>query len=153
MGDSTGGNICYAMNMMSIERKDFKIDKVVLFYPTLSLDYFKKSKYESIEKNKDFNIDLLTRLQKYFTYIAKEKDLKDPLLNPLKQKEYKDVPKTLIFTGNVDSLKDEIFSYWDKLDKKTNCYVEVPFSAHGFLKRIDDDLEKEIFTEIEKFIN
>ena len=54
--------------------------------------------------------------------------------------------------GKVDSLKDEIEKYYEKIKNKNNKYVEIPFSSHGFLKDMDKELENEVFSEIKKFI-
>ena len=65
-------------------------------------------------------------------------------LNPLSYKDYSNFPKTLILTGRVDSLLDESKEYIEKL-KKGSYVKEVSFASHGFLKRLDHDIEKEVF--------
>ena len=145
MGDSTGANIVTGINYLN--KDEFKIEKEVLFYPVLSMNY-EKATYESMVKNKDFNLGILTKLRNYYESIDYSSDL---LLKPLELDNYKDIPKTLIITGNIDSLKDEAKEYYDKLQGKNN-YLELEFSAHGFLKKMDKDVEKEMFNELNKFI-
>ena len=57
-----------------------------------------------------------------------------------KLKDYSNIPSTLIITGNVDSLKDEAKEYYNKLVGNSNKYLEVEFSSHGFLKKMDKDV-------------
>ena len=144
MGDSTGANIITGINYLN---KDLKIEKEILFYPVLSMNY-EKASYESMVKNKDFNLGILTKLRNYYEAIEYNDD---KLLKPLELKDYSKIPSTLILTGNVDSLKDEAKEYYDKLTG-SNKYVELEFSAHGFLKKMDKDVEKEVFHEINGFL-
>ena len=109
---------------------------------------YEKASYESIVKNKDFNLGILTKLRNYYEAIEYNDD---KLLKPLELKDYSKIPSTLILTGNVDSLKDEAKEYYDKLTG-SNKYVELEFSAHGFLKKMDKDVEKEVFHEINGFL-
>lgn len=152
MGDSTGCNIITGINYLN--NKTINIKKEILFYPTLSLDYFNESKYESIEKNKDLNFKLLDKLQNYYTYISYKKDLKDKLLNPLKTDNYKTIPETMIIVGNVDILKDEANDYYNKImdNNKNNIYYEIPFLSHGFLKKLDNEVEDELFNKINDYL-
>ncbi|MBQ3297764.1 MAG: alpha/beta hydrolase fold domain-containing protein [Bacilli bacterium] len=144
MGDSTGANIITGINYLN---KDLKIAKEILFYPVLSMNY-EKASYESMVKNKDFNLGILTKLRNYYESINYRDD---KLLKPLELDDYSNVPSTLILAGNVDSLKDEAKEYYDKLIGN-NKYLELEFSAHGFLKKMDKDVEKEVFQEINKFL-
>lgn len=146
IGDSTGASIITAINYLN--DKEINIKKEILFYPVVTQDH---TNYESIKANEDFNIGLLDKIKEYYGYIASKRDLKDPLLNPINQ-EIKNNPKTLIMVGKVDSLKDEIEKYYEKIKNKNNKYVEIPFSSHGFLKDMDKELENEVFSEIKKFI-
>ena len=150
MGDSTGCNIITGINYFN--NQENKIKKEVLFYPVLSLDYFKSSNYESIKKNKEFNVNLIDNLQEYFLKIAYKKDLNNKLLNPLKTSQ-KNTPKTLILVGKVDSLKDEAEEYYNLLNKNKRKYYEIPFCSHGFLNNMDKELETEIFEKLNKFLN
>ena len=147
VGDSTGCNIITAINYLN--KKEIKIDKEILFYPTLSLDYWSSDTYESLKGNETFNFDLLSNLREYFTFVFGE-EKENPLWNPLKSDN--NVPKTLILVGKVDSLRDEAKTYQEKYPKKIK-FVEVPFASHGFLKNMEKDVEEEIAKEIENFIN
>ena len=60
-------------------------------------------------------------------------------------------PKTLLFVGKVDSLKDEIELYASN-HKESTEYVELPFVGHGFLKKMDEELSTEVYDKIKEFI-
>ena len=147
IGDSTGCNIITGINYLN---KNIPIKKEILFYPTLSLEYNDKSSYESVIINKEFNFDLPNKLNKYFNYISTKKDLSNELLNPLKV-ELNEYPATLLIVGKVDCVRDETFIYKDKLSENSK-YIELPFCSHGFLKKMDKDIEKELFKEVNDFL-
>lgn len=149
LGDSTGCNIITGINYLN--KNEINIEKEILFYPTLSLEYFGKTNYESIIKNNEFNDNLLTNLEKYFTYISFKKDLNDKLIRPL-DCENTNTPRTLIFSGNVDLVKDESKKYYEKIGTDKNIYIELPFLKHGFLKKIDEESETEIFEKVNEFL-
>ena len=146
VGDSTGGNIITAINYLN--KNDIKIEKEILFYPTLSLDYWSATSYESLKANETFNFELLGNLREYFNFVLGE-EKENNLYLPLKTK--KDCPKTLLFVGKVDSLRDEAYAYLEKHKDKVKL-VELPFSQHGFLKKMDNDIEEELVKEIENFM-
>ena len=146
LGDSTGCNIITAINYLN--KKEIKIEKEILFYPTLSLDYWDANSFESLKANETFNFELLGNLREYFTFVfGEEKD--NPLWNPLKEES--NVPKTLLFVGKVDSLRDEAEAYQKKYPKKVK-FIELPFASHGFLKNMEKDTEEEVIEEIDQFM-
>ena len=149
VGDSTGAQIIVGLHHFSSKR--INVSKEILFYPVLSMEYFGNSKFESITKQESFNENLLANLQEYFKRISLKKDLTDELLNPLTYKDYSLYPKTLILTGKVDSLLDEGKEYINKLNNGS-ILNEVAFASHGFLRRLDDDIEKEVFEDLNKFL-
>lgn len=145
MGDSTGCNIITGINYLN--KDEFVTEKEILFYPVLSMEY-ETAKYDSMVKNKDFNLGLLTKLRNYYESLNYKND---KLLRPLESKDYSNIPSTLIITGNVDSLKDEAKEYYDKLVNDKD-YLELEFSSHGFLTNLDKDVSKEITNKIKKFM-
>ena len=149
VGDSTGGNIIAGINYLN--NNEFSIQKEILFYPTVSLEYFGDTKYNSIKKNDEFNPGLLSSLKKYYTYICSEESITDKLLNPLQVEEKGINPNTLVLVGNVDLIKDEAKDYCDKIGS-SNSYIELPFLSHGFLKKIEEESEQEIFDKINEFL-
>ncbi len=149
VGDSTGCHIITTIH--ALQAGKIKIQKEILFYPTISLEYFGKTNYESIEKNKNFNLHLIENLQEYFTFMIPKKELEEDIYHPLRQVRT-EIPNTLIITGNVDCLKDEAKDYYERLPKEKAKYVELPFCAHGFLKTEDKELDQEIYEEVKAFL-
>ena len=150
MGDSTGGNICYAMNMMAIENGDFKVSKSILFYPTLSLDYGSKSKLDIV--NASDNKNLMKSLNKYYKKLCNNKI--DKYLSPFVEDNYKDLADSLIFVSKTDVVKQECFKYYEGLQKyNKGKYVEFSFIGHGFLKKIGVEIKNEMFNQIINFLN
>ena len=149
MGDSTGGNIITGINYLN--KEEIPIKKEILFYPTISLEYFGKTKYNSMSKNSNFNINIEKKLQEYFSFISYKKDLKKDILNPLNNSIDK-IPDTLIIVGKVDCLLDECKDYYEKLPKGNHKYVEIPFVSHGFLKNMDKETEIEVIEEVNRFL-
>ena len=149
MGDSTGGNICYAMNMMAIEKGDFKVNKTVLFYPTLSIDYGKNTKIEYVDSKE--NKSLIKSLNKYYKSFCNNEV--DKYLSPFVEDNYKDLSDSLIFVSKTDVVKDECFKYYEGLNKHNKGkYVEFSFCEHGFLNNINKDIKNEMFNQIKEFL-
>lgn len=154
MGDSTGANICSALSIMAKERKEFIISKQIVFYGTYSLEYFGKTSYDSLKNNSN-NQNLLGNLKTYFTNLAYKKDFKDKYLNPFQEKDFNELPKTLIFVAKSDILKDENYEYYKRLYEvdKESKFVELTFVDHGFLKNQDKEVSNTIIKNIKEFIN
>ena len=149
MGDSTGGNICYSMNMMAIESEEIKIDKMILFYPTLSLDYGKNTKINYIKSND--NDLFLESLNKYFKKLCNNKV--DKYLSPFIEDNYNKLSKSLVFVSKSDVLKEECFKYYEELNKHNKSkYVEYAFIDHGFLYNLNNDIKKDLYNQINEFI-
>ena len=146
MGDSTAGSIIEEINLLLQN----KIEKEVLFYPTLSLQYFGSSKYKSIEQNIELNFHLIPKLKKYYERLLTKKDIEENHFNYINRSI--NIPKTIIFTGAVDCLQDENIEF-SKIHSKECTYIELPFLSHGFLKRLEKEEEKMIIERITDFIN
>lgn len=143
MGDSTGANIITGINYMN--HNEIEITKEILFYPVLK-SFRDKKTVEAL------HLPQVKDIEKYFNFISPKEADKDDLLNPLSRKEGT-VPKTLIITGKVDVLMEDAKDYYEKFCQKTDSkYIEFPFSAHGFLKKIDDEYETELFKEVNQFL-
>ena len=147
MGDSTGCNIMCGLNYLNGSNI---FSREVYFYPTLSLEYFGKSKYNSIEKNEHLNYSLLKKLSDYYTKISYKKDLGDKLLNPFLTIDENNKSKLLLIVGNVDILRDEAYSYSE--NRSNTELFEIQFLGHGFLKKMDTDIEIELFTKLNDFL-
>lgn len=147
MGDSTGAYLITVINYLDKEKI---ISKEVLLYPTLSLNYKSNTEYESINKNIIFNEDLTNNFEEYYNNI-KDNNMDDEKYKPL-DRNNNDTPNTLLIVGNVDCVKDEVSKYKDLLKEKAK-YLEIPFLNHGFLKKMDKDIEEEFYKELNDYLN
>ena len=146
MGDSTGAYLITVINYLD---KKKTISKEVLLYPTLSLNYKNNKEYESINKNINFNEELIKNFDEYFNSI-KEDNMNDEKYKPLERNN--NVPSTLLIVGNVDCVKDEVNKY-NSLSKDKTKYIEIPFLNHGFLKKMDKEIEEEFYKELNDYLN
>ena len=133
-GDSAGGNI--ATVLASYNKNTLKANIIfqVLIYPATHMfsKYDSKNKYEGLILNK--------KLMKWFEdhYCPnkiRKKYINDPRLSPIKNKQMKGMPDTLIVLAECDPLYDEGLLYGKKL-KKNNVKVEIKVYEglmHGFL--------------------
>ena len=154
-GDSTGASIVISITNKILEKDKIEMKKQILFYPVVSMEYFGKTKFESIDKYEQFNTGLVENLKKYFKKIgAKRVDLKKAVLYPLFNQDYSKFPSTLIFTGNNDCLKDEGYEYYKKIsnDRDNDSYVEIAFGTHGFLCGKDKEIMSEVNKQMKKFL-
>ena len=133
-GDSAGGNI--ATVLANYNKKSLKANIIfqVLIYPATHMF----SKYES--KNKYDGLILNKQLMEWFEdhYCPnkiRKKYINDPRLSPIKNKQMKGMPDTLIVLAECDPLYDEGLLYGKKL-KNNNVKVEIKVYKglmHGFL--------------------
>lgn len=155
MGDSTGASIAIGVEMMAKEKGTFSIRRKILFYPPLSGEYFGKTHYDSIQKNSEFDLLTILRLQNYFNLrITKKKQWKNPLFFPLLEKDPDISCASLFVVGNMDPLRDEINAYYQCGKEKNNSFqfLELEFVGHGFLKMVDIELQVSLFDTMKKFL-
>ena len=115
---------------------EIPIKKEILFYPVLHTDYPNGN-------------TLSTKLQNYYEEFLSEEEKNSPLLNPLETTL--EIPETLLIVGKIDPLSEEAKAYKEKYSEIVH-YVEIPFSGHGFLEKMDNELIREVFEEINQFI-
>lgn len=154
LGESTGGNIACKMVEEAKKKKEFEIQKEILMYPTLSLEYFGKSQFESLQEKDNNDLVLKAKLKKYFKEICSDKQLEEKILNTLNYNNYKNYPTTLVVVGNSDILRDEALYYYKNLEKekKDNKYLEIPFANHGFLSSTDKEIKNELYVGLKEFL-
>ena len=133
-GDSAGGNIATVLANYNKNNLKANIILQVLVYPATHMfsKYDSKNKYEGLILNK--------KLMKWFEdhYCPKnirKKYINDSRLSPIKNKNMKGMPNTLIVLAECDPLYDEGLLYGKKL-KENNVKVEIKVYRglmHGFL--------------------
>ncbi len=142
-GDSTGAGLLIHIN--DLLRKDkIYFDKSILFYPTITGKYNKKSKYESISKYSHLDMFTIKALDKYFGKIDEE--------SCFDASKIKYDGKLLLFVGKADPLRDEIIDFY-KNNIISSKLVQLDFCGHGFLIEKDSELRQEIYNDINKFLS
>ena len=150
-GDSAGGNIATVLANYNKNTLKANIIFQVLIYPATHMfsKYDSKNKYEGLILNK--------KLMKWFEdhYCPnkiRKKYIDDPRLSPIKNKQMKGMPDTLIVLAECDPLYDEGLLYGTKL-KNNNVKVEIKVYKglmHGFFTM--GGIVKEL-TSVISFIN
>ena len=133
-GDSAGGNIATVLANYNTNTLKAKVILQVLIYPATHMF----SKYDS--KNKYDGLILNKKLMKWFEdhycpIQIRKKYINDPRLSPIKNKNMKGMPDTLLVLAECDPLYDEGLLYGKKLIEN-NVKVETKVYKgliHGFL--------------------
>ena len=117
--------------------------RTVLFYPVFNIDYNNLDNYPSTQSNYEFQDFLIDNIKSHCMKYLYKKEIINKIVDVY-------IPKnTMIFVGNIDPLKDIILD----LKKYNNVYIKVvPFAMHGFLKQNDEELEDDVFSELNKFL-
>ncbi|MEG2283460.1 MAG: alpha/beta hydrolase [Bacilli bacterium] len=135
MGDSAGGNIAASISLKARDTKDFKINKQILIYPALNNKYDNTSPFKSVDDYKNIAFLGAQRMNDYIDlYKNNDQDLINPYFCPLASKSFKKLPNTLIFTAELDILRDE-GEYFAKILKNAGNKVKlvrVPEVSHGY---------------------
>ncbi len=135
IGDSAGGNLAAALSLMARDRKEFKIDRQILIYPSTYNDHSDKSPFQSIRENGSDYLLTSKRVCDYIKlYIKNEEDLNNPYLAPLLSQDLSNQPDTLIITAEYDPLRDEGEEYGRKLREFSNNVeiFRIKDGLHGF---------------------
>lgn len=135
MGDSAGGNLAAAVVLMARDRGEFFPKRQILIYPTLNNCYTEESPYPSVKENgKDYLLTAV-KMQDYLNlYQRSPEDRENPYFAPLMEKNFRNMPRTLILTAEFDPLRDEGEEYGRRLREWGN-EVEIhriPGAMHGY---------------------
>lgn len=156
MGDSFGGNLVSGITLKRIDNNKSIGFREVLFYPLVSGEYFGKSKFESLNRDGVIEKEDLSELSLFFKkYISNKKRLTDKYICPIKEKKFTSYPDTLVLTADLDILRDEGFSFYEKvLSSNNNCqYYNALFLEHGFLDFYDEEMKEDVYSKIIDFID
>lgn len=144
-GESSGGTLAAALTHLNIHRKGPHISFQVLIYPLLDFSFSYPSHKEF---NKGFLLDEASLNWYKEMYLSHEDNPKSPLVSPLWQTHFSDLPPTVVITAEYDPLRDEGEAYVEKLQ---SAGVAVHFTryegmTHGFfmMPGILDDAKRAI---------
>ena len=143
MGDSTGSSMLLSV-FEKLKEEDKTIDKVILFYPVLSGQYYGKTEYKSIVENNSIDHDLIKNLKNYY----KKKNEGNDKIFPYIHKNIS-IPHGLVIVGGVDPLIDEAKEFATNTGSKLQI---LPFASHGFLGSDDLEIQKEYYPVLQEFM-
>ena len=102
---------------------------------TVNNCYTAKSPYRSVQENGEDYLLTAVKMEDYLTlYESCAEDRNNPYFSPLMEKDYTNLPDTLILTAEFDPLRDEGEEYGKRL-KEAGNYVEihrVSDALHGY---------------------
>lgn len=133
LGDSNGGTVS-----LKVSEELTDLEKIVLFYPLISGDYSKSSKFESIIRNYNIHNNIIENINIYSKkYLTKSLPAK------------KTVKKILILVGTLDPVLDENKEYIEKCGGEIHI---LDFATHGFINTNDPQLKMEYIEKIKEFL-
>lgn len=134
-GDSAGGDLAACVSLAAGKRKDFGVSRQILLYPVTACEYGEDSPYRSVHEKGRGYILTAERMRGYLDLYLKDISQKDnPYVAPIKAREYKNYPQTLIITAENDPLRDEGEAFGKRLHK-FGCDVmafRIKRAYHGF---------------------
>ncbi len=142
IGDSAGGNLAAILPHLLRERSfPRKISHQILVYPTMNTKEETESKTRLGKSAYILSADMLDWFMQQ--YIIDEEHYHNPLVNPMKNKDFSNIPQTLVLLATEDILYSEGKAYADLLRSKgVKVEIEEFKSVHGFYCIMDYPEEK-----------
>ena len=153
IGDSAGGNLAFAVSLMGLYNKTFRVGNIVLIYPATQTDYSVNTKFKSVLENDDESFLTRKHLEEYINmYLPNKKDSNDLYVNLLKAKRLFGLPKTMIITGTKDPLHDEGVYLAKKLKRHLVSvkHYDLENAKHGYFTNVLDKKYTKITIELIK---
>lgn len=129
-GDGAGGNIAVEVAMIARDRGGPRLAYQVLIYPILNAMVTSYSWVTSV----DPLLSSASMVTKWGNYIPYDVDLEDPHVSPVDSPNLRDLPPTLIITGEDDPVGDDITQFSKDLKESgvAEQVVVYPNTIHGF---------------------
>ena len=128
--------------------KNIYINKLILLYPVVRDSYDDYSWNESL-MSINFNLDkrVIGYLKRYLSKTEINCNLNEMVY-------YKDFPKTLVVTGDMDIFKDDGKCLGEVVSTNIigSRYENIKFASHGFLGLNDEEVNRETYLIINEFI-
>ena len=147
LSDSLGSKITSSV-VTKLISKGISINKLVLLYPVVKDSYDNYSWNESL-MSINFNLDkrVESYLKKYLSKVEVSCNLDEIVY-------YKDFPKTLVVTGDMDIFKEDGEALGEIVSKNIpgSLCENIKFASHGFLGSNDEEVNRDVYLIINKFI-
>lgn len=135
-GDSAGGNLAAVSVLHAREIGAPKIDLQILIYPVTQA-FCDTPSYREFESGPG----LTKKDMEWFIsqYLPDPADRSRISASPLHSSDWKNLPKTLIFTAGIDPLRDDGELYYEKMNRAGNEVVFKRFEGyvHGFFTKLN----------------
>lgn len=135
MGDSAGGNLTAAVCQKARDTGDFKPAAQILIYPCVNNNYEENNGFASVMENGDEYLLTRHNMVDYLNYYqSSEADRENPYFAPLVAKDFSNLPRALVITGEFDPLRDEGEEYARRM-AQAGTEVEhhrIADGVHGF---------------------
>lgn len=138
-GDSAGGNLAAAVALRARDEGEFRVERQILFYPSLYADYTSEEAIERFPSLLTYSegYGLTTKqIRDYMElYVPDPEQRRHPYVAPLQANDWSDLPETLVFTAEFDPLRDEGEAYAERLalSGQRVKLVRSPETIHNFL--------------------
>lgn len=141
-GDSAGGNLAAVTALRIRDEGGPKLAGQLLLYPVT--DHFDPPTRSYIENGSDYFLTQETMTFFWNHYVRDERDSKNPLVAPLKARNFGGLPPALVITAEFDPLRDEGEAYAERLRAAGVPTVVSRYDGaiHGFIALPDIDLGK-----------
>jgi acetyl esterase len=151
-GESAGGNLAAAVALMMLKERQFTVAGQLLIYPILTNDLIKKH----YENSPDKSLLSYGNMQFFWNmYLSSPDEGENPLVSPLKNENFTNLPSCFIVTAEHDALKHEGACYAEALQRAGVTVRIKNYNGviHGFLDLpLADDVKKEAMEDIAAWI-
>jgi acetyl esterase len=141
-GDSAGGNLSAVTALRIRDEGGPKLCGQLLIYPVT--DYFDPPTRSYIENGTDYFLTQEAMAFFWSHYVRDERDSGNPLVAPLKARDFTRLPPALVITAEFDPLRDEGEAYAERLRAAGVPTVLSRYDGaiHGFIGLPDVELSK-----------
>ncbi len=131
-GDSAGGNLAAVVSHMARDKSGPKIVYQLLIYP--ATDYFIPGTASIRENAEGYFLTYADMVWFWNNYAKSEEDAHNPLMAPLRAKDFHNLPPALVITAEYDPLRDEGEIYAAKLQEAGVAVTSTRYNGmiHGF---------------------
>ncbi len=131
-GDSAGGNLAAVVSQMARDKDGPKIVYQLLVYP--ATDYFIPGTASIRENGEGYFLTYDLMVWFWNHYATSEADAHNPLMAPLRAKDFHNLPPALVITAEYDPLRDEGEMYAAKLQEAGVSVTATRYNGmiHGF---------------------
>ena len=136
-GDSAGGNLAAVVSQMARDKDGPKLVYQLLVYP--ATDHFIPGTASIHENANGYLLTIDSIIWFWNNYATSEADAHNPLMAPLRARDFHNLPPALVITAEYDPLRDEGEMYAAKLQEAGVAVTMTRYNGmiHGFFTMIN----------------